>query len=265
MKKCDIPMKQLFNLFICLLVFSSCGVRYKSVPYFQNLKDTGMVEEDIKNFTVLKIQKEDILAIKVSSLNAEASAIFNMGNNSSVKANGSSESGSSNSTDGFMVDQNGRIQLPIVGSIQVDGLTTAEARAQIQSKLMSFLKEPVVSVRIANLKISVLGDVAKPGVYPMQNERMSVAEALGMAGDLNITALRNNVLLVREVKGKRQYIRLDLQKKELFNQPYYYLQNNDVLYVQPGNAKYANVDSNYKNVSVVLSVVSLIALLIIQL
>jgi polysaccharide export outer membrane protein len=224
-----------------------------------------MVEENIKNFTVLKIQKEDILVIKVSSLNVEASAIFNMGNTSSAQASASSGTGSANSADGFLVDQNGEIQLPIVGSIPVAGLTTAQARDLVHIKLMSFLKEPVVSVRIANLKVSVLGDVGKPGVYPFQNERMSVTEALGMAGDLNITALRNNVLLVREVQGKRQYIRLDLQKKELFNQPYFYLQNNDVLYVQPSNAKYASVDSTYRNVGVVLSIVSLLALLIIQL
>jgi len=237
-------------------------VKYKSVPYFQDLTDSGIVEENIKNYSTLKIQKEDVLAITVSSLNSDASAIFNMGNIAGQDASGS---GIPRSVSGFLVDQNGQIQLPIVGPVGVLGLSTTEAREVVQSKLTTFLKEPVVSLRISNLKVSVLGDVARPGVYPVQSERVSITEALGMAGDLNITALRNNVLLVREFNGKRQYIRVDLRRKELFQQPYYYLRNNDVLYVQPSNAKYASVDSSYRNVSVALSVLSLIALLIIQL
>ena len=259
------PMKHYYYLFACLLLLSSCGVRYKSVPYFQNLTDTGMVQEDIKNYSTLKIQKEDILAITVTSLNVEASAIFNMGNTSSVQGSGVGSSNPTTTANGFMVDQSGLIQLPLVGPIMVEGLTTSAARDLIQERLTKFLKEPVVSLRLINFKVSVLGDVGRPGVYPVQNEKVTVSEALSMAGDLTITAVRNNVLLVREIEGKRQYIRLDLQKKELFNSPYYYLKNNDVLYVQPSDAKYASVDSSYRNVSILLSALSLIALLITQL
>jgi len=161
-----------------------------------------------------------------------------------------------------MVDEKGTIQLPLVGSVKIEGLTTTEARELIQSKLINYLKEPVVSLRLINFRVSVLGDVARPGVYPVNNERVNVSEALSMAGDLSITAVRNNVLLVRETDGKRQYIRLNMQSKELFNSPYYYLQNNDVLYIQPGNAKYASVDSSYRNVSIILSALSVIALII---
>jgi polysaccharide export outer membrane protein len=257
-------MKNFLYLVIGVLLLSSCGVQYKQVPYFQNLTDSGMVQEEISNYTTIKIQKEDILAITVASLNAEASAIFNMGNTSSIQGNSTASTNPTLTANGFMVDQNGNIQLPMIGSIQLAGLTTAAARELIQTKLMPFLKEPVVSLRIINFKVSVLGDVARPGVYPVQNERISVTEALSMAGDLTITALRSNVLLVREIDGKRQYIRLDLQKKETFNSPYYYLQNNDVLYIQPSNAKYASVDSSYRNVSILLSALSVIALLITQ-
>jgi polysaccharide export outer membrane protein len=256
-------MKKILYLLIgALLTLSSCGVQYKQVPYFQNVADSGMVQEVITNYQVLKIQKDDILAITVASLNTEASAIFNMGNTSSIQNGAGTNVNPASNSNGFLVDQNGAIQLPIVGSIQVAGLTTSAARELIQLKLEPFLKEPIVSLRLINFKISVLGDVSRPGVFPIQNERISVTEALSMAGDLTITAIRNNVLLVREVAGKRQYVRLDLQKKEVFNSPYFYMQNNDVLYVQPGNAKYASVDSSYRNVSIIISALSIIALLI---
>lgn len=255
-------INQSIYLFILFLILSSCGVKYKSVPYFQDLPSSENMEEVIQNNSVLKIQKDDILGITVSSLNPEASAIFNMGNTSSNQGATSGNVNPALTANGFMVDQNGNIQLPLIGSVNLAGLTTTAARELIQSKLTTYLKEPIVSLRLVNFKVSVLGDVSRPGVYPVQNERVSVAEALSLAGDLTITAVRNNVLLIREINGTRQYIRLDMQKKEIFNSPYYYLQNNDVLYVQPGNAKYASVDSSYKNVSIILSALSIIALII---
>jgi polysaccharide export outer membrane protein len=257
-------MRYFFYLLVTIVLFFSSCVSYKRVPYFQDLRDTSNIQEQIQNQTVLKIQKDDILAVSVTSLNPEASAIFNVGNAS----NSSPATGITPSTsqpNGFLVDQEGNIQLPLVGSIKVQGLSTSAARELISHKLETYLKQPVVSVRIVNFKVSVLGDVGHPGVFPLQSERVSVTEALSLAGDLNITALRNNVLLVREDDGKRQFIRLNMQSKDLFNSPYYYLKNNDVLYVQPGNAKYASVDSNYRNAGILLSVLSIIALVITRL
>jgi len=255
-------MRQYFYLLLAAVLFSSCGVKYKTVPYFTDLPLDSTVQEQIKNQTVLKIQKNDILAITVTSLNPEASAIFNTGSMNSIQGNGAGGGSPSSTPNGFLVDQNGSIQLPLVGSISVVGLSTAQARLAIEKKLLQYLKEPVVSLRVSNFRISVLGDVGKPGVYPVNNERVSVSEALSMAGDLTITGVRSNVLLIREDRGVREYIRLDLQSKNLFNSPFYYLQNNDILYVQPGPAKYASVDSSYRNVSIILSALSVIALLI---
>ncbi|RYE30173.1 MAG: polysaccharide export protein, partial [Sphingobacteriales bacterium] len=218
------------------------------------------LQEQINNQKVLKIQKNDILAITVNSLNPEASAIFNMGVSNSTVA--SSASGSSTTPNGYLVDQNGNIQLPLIGSVQVFGLTTAQARDALEKKLIVYLKEPVVALRVSNFRVSVLGDVLRPGVYPVNNERLNISEALSMAGDLNITAERNNLLLIREDRGVREYIRLDMQSKNLFTSPHYYLQNNDILYIQPGKAKYASVDASYRNVSLVISALSVIALLI---
>ncbi len=252
-------MRQYFYLLLAVVLLSSCGVKYKSVPYFTDLPLDSTVQEQIKNQTVLKIQKNDILSITVNSLNPEASAIFNMASSNSVS---NTSSGTSAAPNGYLVDQNGNIQLPLIGSVQVFGLTTAQAREALEKKLIVYLKEPVVSLRLANFRVSVLGDVLRPGVYPVNNERVNISEALSMAGDLTITGVRGNVLLIREDRGVREYIRLNLQSKDLFSSPYYYLQNNDVLYVQPGTAKYASVDSSYRNVSIVLSALSVIALII---
>lgn len=249
-------MRKFLYLIIVVLLMSSCGVKYKSIPYFQDLGDT-IKQEIILNQIALKLQKSDILAITVTSLNQDASSIFNMGNTTGGT--------SSTLTNGFIIDSKGAIQLPLIGDIRVEGFTISEARELIQKKLEVYLKEPVVSLRVVNFKVSVLGDVARPGVFPIDNERVSVADALSLAGDLNITALRKNVLLVRENDGKRQYIRLDMTSKDLFSSPYFYLQNNDVLYIQPGNSKYASVDSSYRNISLILSALSFIAILITRL
>ncbi len=256
-------MKKTIYLFIAVLFLSACGVKYKTIPYFVDLPP-GNLSEEIQNQTILKIQKDDILAITVSSLSNEASAIFNMGNTAVMQGGSATGSNAANAVNGFIVDQNGSIQLPYLGSIKVEGLSTADAREMIQTKLIKgdYLKEPVVSLRLTNFKVSVLGDVARPGVYPVQSERITVIEALGLAGDLNITAKRNDVLLVRENQGKRQQVRLDLQSKELFNSPYYYLQNNDVLVITPSSAKYASVDSSYRNASLIISALSVIAIII---
>lgn len=255
-------MKKYLYFSLLLLCLSSC-VSYKNVPYFQDFDRKGLEEDSIRNFTLIKIQKDDILAITVNSLNPEASAIFNMGNTSSnLGGNTSGSVNPSNSANGFLVDQSGSIQLPLVGSIKVDGLTTIQAREFVQSKLVQYLKEPIVSLRIINFKVSVLGDVARPGVYTIQNERASITDAISLAGDLNLSAMRDNILLIREIEGKRQYVRLNIADREIFNSPSYYLRNNDVLYIQPGKSKVASSDVAYRNVSLILSSLSVIGLLI---
>lgn len=256
-------MRQFLYLIATILFFSSCGVKYETIPYFTDLPIDSTVREQIKNQTVLRIQKNDILSITVNSLNPEASAIFNMSASNSTM--NSPNTGVTSTPNGYLVDQNGNIQLPLVGSVSVFGLTTAEARTTLEQKLTVYLKEPVVALRVANFRVSVMGDVLRPGVYPVNNDRINVSEALSMAGDLTITAERKNVLLIREEKGVREYIRLNLQSKKIFSSPYYYLQNNDVLYIQPGKSKFASVDASYRNVSLIISALSVIALLITRL
>lgn len=224
-----------------MVICTSCN-SYKNVPYFQDLNRSDKIGESIDNFSPVTIQPQDILGISVTSLNPEAWKDDNKG--------------------GYLVDLDGNIQLPLVGAIKVSGLTTNVIQQQIRKKLTTYLKEPTVNVRILNFKISVIGDVAKPNVYQVENERITVTEALGLAGDLNITGIRNNVLLIREIDNKRQYINLDLTSAEIFKSPYYYLKNNDVIYVQPDKTKTNSGDRSYRTVSLVLSALSVITIVL---
>jgi polysaccharide export outer membrane protein len=255
-------MKQIFYLSVVLILFSSCKA-YKQVAYFQGLEEQGDLEETIKNYSPLKIQKDDMLAITVASMNSEASAIFNLGASTGALSGGAS--GSTSTPIGYLVDQTGSIQLPFLGKIKVEGLSTAEIGKLLEDKLQQYLKDPIVTARLTNFKISILGDVTAPGVYPVQGERISLVEALSMAGDLSITGMRKNVLLIRENNGKREYVRLDLNDKNVFNSPYYYLQPNDALYIQPSSAKYATVDNTMRNLGFILSAASILLVIFTQL
>lgn len=245
-------------LLLAFLLLTSACSSYRKIPYFQDLNRSVPASEAIGNFSPLLIQGGDILGINVSSLNPEASAIFNYNLN---RVNGNNyDSSPANPVIGYLVDQTGEIHLPLVGAFKVTGLTTGEIREQLRNKLLGYLKEPVVNIRLLNFRISVLGDVLKPDVYSVQNERITVLQALSLAGDLNITAQRTDVLLVREQQGKREYVSIDLTSKALFASPYFYLKNNDILYVQPNKSKFATVDRNYRNASLILSSLSIIAI-----
>jgi len=260
-------MKKTFpQLYVLLFILfmSSCGVyrdsEYKNVSYYQNLDHSGFKEEDIKNYSPLKIQSGDILGINVNSINQEAASVFNT---SISRINGNNADNTlANPVFGFKVGPNGEVQLPLVGDMKVAGLTTDEVARQLTASLLPFLKSPIVNVRLLNFKISVLGDVLKPDVYTVQNEHININEALSLAGDLNITANRTNILLVREENGKRQFFYIDLRKKELFDSPYYYLHNNDILYIDPDKTKYDTVSRSYKKATLTLTALSVLAIIL---
>lgn len=239
MKKCSVTKKKSINIKTAFrakivvvlglfLVFSSCR-SYREVPYFQDLKRSSVTEEKINNYSPLIIEPNDIIGVNVLSLNADASAAFNY-------------NPENNPNTGYLVNQNGEIKLPMLGIVKVGGLSTEQVRSQLQKSLLTYLREPAVNVRVLNFKISVLGDVARPNVYQVPGERVTIPEALSMAGDLNITGLRN-ILLIRENKGKREYVPIDLRSKDLFNSPYYYLKNNDMIYVNPDKTKLALLEN----------------------
>ena len=254
-------MKRESHLLLLLLtsILASC-TSYKEVNYFQGLNRNKEISEPIKNYAPITIQPGDILGINVSSLSPEGSAIFNASSNISTGAQGSD---AGNSVLGYLVDQNGNVQLPLIPAVKVGGLTTTEAQVVLQKSILKFLKEPAVNVRLLNFKFSVLGDVLRPGVFNIKNERITIPEALSLAGDLTVTAKRNNILLIREIDGQRKFVNVDITSSQLFNSPYYYLKSNDVLYVEAGKAKYAATSGFTRNFPIVISIISL-GLLIFQ-
>jgi polysaccharide export outer membrane protein len=256
-------LKKVF--FIALILLNtSCSV-YKDIPYFQDLDHKRITQEAVDNYSPLKIQVGDLLGINVASLSpvnefspSNARVTGNIETNGSNKANVpmGQENANNNPIYGYRVSPSGEVMLPYVGKIKVSGISTDDLATKLKPMLEPYLKEPLPNVRILNFKISVVGDVLRPDVFNVQNERITILEALGLAGDLNITAKRKNVLLIREYEGKREYLPIDLTSKKIFSSPYYYLQNNDVIYVEPDRTKYAPVDRGYRTLTTVLAAIS---------
>lgn len=250
MKRILIQCSFFFGLLIFLL--SGC-VPYKTVPYFKDISEGGDSAKVSNYYTDPLIQKNDILKITVSSLDQDVTRLFSF--NSEDRAQGNANSAGSS----YLVDPEGNIRMPLIGSVSVVGQSTWKVRDNITKLLEPYLKETVVEIRILSFRIAVMGDVMKPGIYSVQNERMTLTEALTLAGDLNISAKRNNVLLIREENGQQKQIRFDLGSKEIYNSPYFYLRSNDLIYVQPG--RISTRDVNFRNLTYLATVVSLIALI----
>ena len=162
-------------------------------------------------------------------------------------------------TSGYLVTDNGTIELPLLGTLSVGGLTNVQAAELVRGKLKTFLKEPTVNVRNLNFRVSVLGEVARPALFTIPNERLTLPEALGLAGDLTIYGRRDNVLIIREENGKRTFARLDLTKRDAFRSAYYSLRPNDIVYVEPSQARIATADRTFQIIPIVLGVVSILA------
>ncbi len=250
------------STFILISIFFCCSCStYKNVPYFQDLDQANITREDINNYSPLTIQPGDIMAINVSSPSAGTEVFsYNLNRISGAVGDNSPQ----NTVIGFLVDLNGNINLPLIGQMKVAGLNTTSLADQLQTALKTYFSKPIVNIRIINFKISVLGDVMKPDIYTVQNERITIPEALSLAGDLNITAIRNNILLIREINGKREFIPIDLNSKKLFESPYYYLKNHDVIYVTPNKTKVSsNNTAGFQRASLIISALSVVALFIV--
>jgi len=253
-------MNKQYYTYIKLLVLgvlvSSC-VSNKKMLYFQDV-------EGVENPTVLanyepKIQPGDLLNINVAAAEAEAALPFNIYETPVVGTNTSSLKPLS-----YLVNTDGEINFPVLGTLKVAGFTSKEVTKSLSEQLASYIAKPIVNIRLTNFKITVLGEVKTPGTYPVPNERISIIEAIGLAGDLTIQGKRTTVTLVREVQGERKFVSIDLTNKQLFNSPYYYLAQNDVIYVEPNKTK-VNSSAVGSNAGIILSsistLISLIAIL----
>ena len=238
-----------------LFVNTSC-VSPKTIVYFQGDTSRYSVQEISQKYVPL-IQPNDILSIVVGSLNAEANEVFNTPNLfTTASTNYSSVGGGARVQPlGYLVDSDGSIEVPLVGKVKIGGLRTTDAADTIRIRLLSYLKEPSVIVRNLNFKVSVLGEVKLPAVYVIPDEKITLPEILSLAGDLTIYGNRANVMIIREENGKREYARLDLTSREVFNSPYYYIHKNDVIYIEPVKSKMLDTDSRIRTVPLIVSIV----------
>lgn len=247
----------LYFLVLSIILCQSC-VNTKKVAYFQDLNTEKSALGSKAVFAEPGIQPDDILSIAIFTIDPETSAAVNQVGTQTLSGV-SSSTGQQQTTGGFLVDKNGEIELAMIGKIKLLGLTTFKARDLIRERAEQYYKNPSVQVRYANFKVTVLGEVARPASYTLPNEKVTVLDALGLAGDLTIYGKRENVLLIREVDDKKEYTRLNLNSSELFNSPYYYLRQNDVLYVEPTTARAAaNNAARTQTIAIVGSVISVL-------
>ena len=204
---------------------------------------------------VTRIQPDDILAVTVSSLSEESNVVFNFPNinalNTTVYPGTQAGGGQMRQPLGYLVDSLGRIEMPLVGKLKIAGMTLEQAGDSIKLRLLNYLKEPTVNVRYLNHKFTVIGEVNRPSVLSLVDDHTSHPEALGIVGDLTIEALRKNVMLIRTTKEKREVVRIDLTSREFFNSPYYYLRNNDVIYVDVDKGKVTFTDQRVQRLQMV--------------
>jgi polysaccharide export outer membrane protein len=234
-------------LFLSLLLLSSCASK-KDLYYFQDIDDI-----EIQNsYKFLNIQPGDILDVQIKALNPESVLIFQR-QSSLMQQNVQLQN---RAIDGYLVGEDNSISLPLIGSISTSGLNTSTLSKKIINKLTPYIKNPSVNVRILNFRVSVLGEVTKPGTYTFIEERVSIPQAIGQAGDLTINGDRNNILLIRDLDGNKTSQFIDLTKSDFINTSNYYLMQNDVLYIRPNNAKVKS-SGLVGNASTLVSILSL--------
>ena len=237
-------------LFVAFL-FQSC-ISHKDITYFQGITKTEA--DSIKNSFAAIIKTGDVVSISVVSLSPEANQFFSFQSDKS-QVNSSSKSL------GYLVDAAGQIEMPLIGKIKISGLTTGIATDSIRNRLEKYLERPTVLLRYENFRVTILGEVARPGIYVVQNEKISILEALGLAGDMTIYGKRKNVMVIREDNGQRKITRLDLTSPDAFASSCFYLQSSDVVYVDPGKGKIAMSDNFYRVVPLVFSSITFLLLI----
>jgi polysaccharide biosynthesis/export protein len=258
------------RLFYLLAIVSiACSCTPRNLAYFSDIQEQSTYEEEIANDVEPKIKPYDLLSITVTSLNPEASALFNTGE-ARQTGNISNFSITTNTTntiarEGYLVDKEGFINFPILGKVQLAGISKAQATEKFASELQKHLKEPIVNVRFLNYTVTVVGEVNRPSTFSIPSERINIVEALGMAGDMTAFGKRENVLVIREEKGVRKVTRLNLNSKDVLNSPYFYLQQNDVVYVEPDRMKEVQASNNTRTLSIVAAAASIVSIFVARL
>ena len=238
-------------LYFFTLLFLTCScVQHKQLVNFNQGPLPYNKVEAIANSIDLSIQAEDLLQINLSSFDPRSIAAFNpqiggaggQQNNALMQqSSGGNGVSSLELFSGYFVDREGYIDFPVIGRVKVGGLTLGVARDTLLNRVLPYVSDAVISMRFLNLKITMLGEVQQPGLVRLSNKRVTLLEAIGIAGDLTPYADRTNILLVREKTGQRQYININLQDPAIFISPYFYLEQNDFIYVPPTKAKVGGI------------------------
>ena len=249
-------VKYVAYLVVCMAIFLTACTSTKKIIYLQDV--VPLKQQEIEQKYEVIIHSDDLLAIMVNSRDPELALPFNM---PMITYQLGSESSGQQRVLGYLVDTEGNIDFPILGTLYVEGLTRMELTEFIKNKLIEedLIKDPIVTVQFLNFKISVMGEVSRPGSFTISGDRITLLGALSMAGDLTIYGRRDRVGVIREENGKRTILFHDLRSAEIFNSPCYYLQQNDIVYVEPNKAKSGQSNINQNNsIGVWVSVVSLL-------
>ncbi len=241
------------------LMGSSC-VSTKKMVYFRDLPDTISKSVEISSntpYTEPRIEPNDLLSISVTPL------LQSMASNPVTTNTGNPTTGSGQLPT-FAVDKDGYIEYSLIGRVKVGGLTTTEARDVIKERAKEYYIEPVVNIRITNFQITVLGDVPRPGIFFSSNEKFNIIDAIANAGDLNLTSKRDNILLVRSVGDQKICARYDISTSKIFQHPYFYLKQNDMIYVEPNKFKMQSSDQTFvRNLGILSSIISIASLIVV--
>jgi polysaccharide export outer membrane protein len=250
--------KNLLLVLILPLFFSSC----MSNKDFVYLQGTQNVITSSFNYEPI-IQNDDRLSIRVNTLEHEASVPFNLEDsksNSVNLTNTPNTNGNNSSNIGYLVDEKGTIDFPVIGTISVAGFTIAQVKIFLKEKLSIYLKDPIINIQLLNFKVTVLGDVGSPGIKTFNSNRVTLLDAIGASSDLTLFGKRKNILLIRDFQGVKTFNRIDITKADFVNSPYYYLDQNDLIYIESRKAK---VDASaLPNLGLIISVVSFITTLL---
>ncbi len=214
-------------LLATVLVLTSCASK-RDVVYFQNSSNFETIVDE--NTFSPKFKVDDLVSIHISTLNPEASAIFNL-------FRGPQEGGARPEQVDYLIDKDGEIDFPVIGKLKIAGLSPEEVRVLLRERLSDYLKDPIINIRLKNFSVTILGEVNRPGTYSVQGERITILEALGLAQDLTIKGKRDNVMVIRDFDGTKVYTKIDLTDKQVLSSPVYYLTQNDVVYVEPNQSR----------------------------
>lgn len=256
-------MKRIFKLnfpWILLAVITvACGPQ-RDLVYFSNLEDEDINKpEVIQNVVIPTIQADDLLSIEVVTLSAESNMLFNqgvMGTLGSTVSDARSMQQNKTTIEGYLVDRDGYINFPVIGKLHLGGLTKDAATDTIVNILdREYVKDPTVNIRFLNFKITLLGEVNTPSTVTILTEKVNILEAISLVGDLTPIGKRENVLIIREKDGERKLIRVNLNDKNLMNSPDYFLQQNDIVYVEPDSYRAVQASLRRPNIQFVISTI----------